>query len=83
MSQTLFDLLLQSLASAVLAPSLTLVADSLSLEWRKQLTKRVHQKYLKGTAFYSVSHLSGMQVGFRTCKDYLTYFGTQKPSDLH
>lgn len=52
----------QSLASAILAPSLTLVADSLSLEWRKQLTKRVHQKYLKGTTFYSVSHLADMQV---------------------
>lgn len=53
---------MQSLASAILAPSLTLVADSLSLEWRKQLTRRMHQKYLKGTTFYTVSHLGGMQV---------------------
>ena len=52
----------QSLASAVLAPSLTLVADSLSLEWRKQLTRRVHSKYLKGATFYALSNISGMQV---------------------
>ena len=54
--------LLQSVASAILAPSLRLVADSLALEWRKQLTRRAHQKYLAASTFYSVSQLAGMQV---------------------
>jgi len=52
----------QSLASAVLAPSLRMVADSLALEWRKQLTRRVHGKYLMGTNFYAVSQLAGLEV---------------------
>lgn len=53
---------MQSVASAILAPSLKLVADSLALEWRKQLTRTAHQRYLTGTTFYSTSQLAGMQV---------------------
>ena len=53
---------MQSVASAILAPSLRLVADRLALEWRKQLTRRAHQKYLAASTFYSVSQLAGMQV---------------------
>ena len=56
---------MQSLASAVLAPSLRLVADRLALEWRKQLTRRVHSKYLSGTNFYATSQLAGLQVSSR------------------
>jgi len=58
----------QSLASAILAPSLRLVADRLALEWRKQLTRRVHQKYLSGSNFYAVSQLAGMQVCLSSSK---------------
>lgn len=50
------------MASAVLAPSLRYVADSLALEWRKQLTRTAHKKYLIRSVFYSTSHLGSMQV---------------------
>ena len=53
---------MQSLASAILAPSLRLVADRLALQWRKQLTRRVHSKYLSGTNFYATSQLANLQV---------------------
>ena len=52
----------QALASAVLAPSLRHVADSLSLSWRRQLTAVAHKRYLKRINFYTVSQLAGMQV---------------------
>lgn len=38
---------LQSAASAVLAPSLRHVADVLALRWRQQLTRRAHKTYLQ------------------------------------
>lgn len=38
---------LQSAASAVLAPSLRHVADVLALRWRQQLTRRAHNTYLQ------------------------------------
>ena len=52
----------QAVASAVLAPSLRHVADSLSLSWRRQLTAAAHQRYLARINFYTVSQLAGMQV---------------------
>ncbi|CAL5222677.1 g5077 [Coccomyxa viridis] len=51
----------QAAASAVLAPSLRHVADSLSLSWRRQLTAVAHKRYLKRINFYTVSQLAGMQ----------------------
>lgn len=52
---------LQAVASAVLAPSLRHVADSLSLSWRQQITAAVHKRYLSRINFYTVSQLAGMQ----------------------
>lgn len=52
---------LQSAASAVLAPSLRHVADVLALSWTKRLTAAVHARYLTGNVFYSVANLAGMQ----------------------
>lgn len=49
------------MASAVLAPSLRYVADSLALSWRRQLTAAAHARYLKHNNFYTVSQLAGMQ----------------------
>jgi hypothetical protein len=54
---------MQALASAILAPSLRHVADSLALQWRKQLTAVTHKRYLQRINFYTVSNLAGMQVG--------------------
>ncbi len=53
---------MQALASAILAPSLRHVADSLALHWRKQLTAVTHKRYLQRINFYTVSNLAGMQV---------------------
>jgi ABC-type uncharacterized transport system fused permease/ATPase subunit len=53
---------MQALASAILAPSLRHVADSLALSWRRQLTDVAHKRYLKRINFYTVSNLAGMQV---------------------
>lgn len=53
---------LQSLFSAVLAPSLRYVTDQLSLSWRRQLTTAAHKMYLQGNTFYSVAQLGGMRV---------------------
>ncbi len=58
----------QAAASAVLAPSLRHVADSLSLSWRRQLTAVAHKRYLKRINFYTVSQLAGMQV--RLMRDF-------------
>ena len=52
----------QAVASAILAPSLRHVADSLSLSWRRQLTAVAHQRYLARINFYTTSQLAGMQV---------------------
>ncbi len=53
---------MQALASAILAPSLRHVADSLALHWRKQLTAVTHKRYLQRINFYTVSNFAGMQV---------------------
>ena len=53
----------QSVASAVLAPSLRQVADMLALSWRARLTRAACDKYLAGNTFYTASQLGGMQVG--------------------
>lgn len=53
---------MQAVASAILAPSLRHVADSLALHWRKQLTAVTHKRYLQRINFYTVSNLAGMQV---------------------
>lgn len=50
----------QSAASAILAPSLRHVADSLALTWRSRLTRAAASKYLTGKTFYTVAELSGM-----------------------
>lgn len=50
----------QSAASAVLAPSLRHVADSLALTWRTRLTRAAAAKYLSGKVFYTVSELADM-----------------------
>ncbi len=52
----------QSVASAVLAPSLRQVADMLALNWRSRLTWAACDKYLAGNTFYTASQLGGMQV---------------------
>ncbi|KAK9864122.1 hypothetical protein WJX84_012088 [Apatococcus fuscideae] len=52
---------LQSAASAVLAPSLRHVADALALRWRSQLTAAAASRYFRGNAFYAVAELAGMQ----------------------
>ncbi len=53
---------LQSAASAVLAPSLKHTSESLALAWRRRLTRIAHAQYLHGNTFYSASQLAGMQV---------------------
>ena len=53
---------LQSAASAVLAPSLKHTSESLAIAWRRRLTRIAHAQYLHGNTFYSVSQLAGMQV---------------------
>jgi ABC transporter transmembrane region 2 len=61
--------------SAVLAPSLRMVADSLSLTWRAQLTAAANKRYLKGNTFYTVTALGGMTVGFPCfCKAFFVAF---------
>ncbi len=57
---------LQSAASAVLAPSLKHASDSLALAWRRRLTRIAHGQYLHGNNFYSLSQLAGMQVRCRS-----------------
>lgn len=52
----------QSLLSAVLAPSLRFVTDSLALAWRRRLTGAAHRLYLKGNTFYTTAQLAGLQV---------------------
>ncbi len=51
----------QAAASAVLAPSLRYVADSLALSWRRQLTDAAHARYLARNNFYTVAQLAGLQ----------------------
>ena len=51
---------LQSAASAVLAPSLRQVADALAMTWRRRLTTAAHARYFKGNTFYTTSQLAGL-----------------------
>ncbi|KAL3156583.1 hypothetical protein ABBQ38_000874 [Trebouxia sp. C0009 RCD-2024] len=61
---------LQSAASAVLAPSLRHVADALAMTWRRRLTAAAHSRYFRGNTFYTTSQLAGMQdVDQRLTKD--------------
>lgn len=53
---------LQSAASALLAPSLRHVADMLALNWRERLSHAAFTKYLAGNTAYTASQLAGMQV---------------------
>ncbi len=53
--------ILQSAASAVLAPSLRHIADSLALSWRTRLTRAAATNYLSGKVFYTVAELAGMR----------------------
>ena len=50
----------QAAASAVLAPSLRAVGESLALAWRRSLTASIHALYLRRINFYAVSSLGGM-----------------------
>ena len=50
---------LQSAASAVLAPSLRHVADALAMTWRRRLTAAAHSRYFRGNTFYTTSQLAG------------------------
>ena len=52
---------LQSAASAVLAPSLRQVADALAMTWRRRLTTAAHARYFKGNTFYTTSQLAGLE----------------------
>jgi len=53
--------ILQSAASAVLAPSLRHIAESLALDWRTRLTRAAAANYLSGKVFYTVAELAGMR----------------------
>ena len=53
---------LQSAASAVLAPSLRHVANVLALTWRRRLTAAAHSRYFRGNTFYSTSQLAGQRL---------------------
>ena len=52
---------LQSAASAILAPSLRHVADTLALTWRSRLTNAILEKYLQGYTPYTVSQLQNFK----------------------
>mmetsp|Transcript_35427 Transcript_35427/g.99833 ORF Transcript_35427/g.99833 Transcript_35427/m.99833 type:complete len:1301 (+) Transcript_35427:15-3917(+) len=51
----------QSLASAITAPSLKYLTDRLAVSWRARLTEALAGKFLTGNTFYSVIHLQGMK----------------------
>lgn len=70
---------MQALASAILAPSLRHVADSLSLSWRRQLTAVAHKRYLKRINFYTVSQLAGMQASCYIATSHSLYHHRQYP----
>ena len=61
----------QAAASAVLAPSLRALGESLALSWRAQLTAALHRRLLKGrTTLYTVRSLSGISdVDARATRD--------------
>jgi len=61
----------QAGASAVLAPSLRALGESLALSWRARLTSALHRKLLKGrTTLYTVRSLSGISdVDARATRD--------------
>lgn len=49
--------LVQSIASAILAPSLQFLTEKAALLWRERLTKRMHRRYLKKFAFSHVKQV--------------------------
>lgn len=53
--------ILQSAASAILAPSLRHVADMLALTWRSRLTNMILEKYLRGYLPYTISQLQNFK----------------------
>ena len=63
----------QAAASAVLAPSLRYVADSLALSWRRQLTDAAHARYLARNNFYTVAQLAGLQARLPCLDGRLTH----------
>ncbi|KAJ4898699.1 ABC transporter D family member 1 [Raphanus sativus] len=50
---------IQSSASAVIAPSLKHLRQRLALGWRIRLTQHLLRNYLRNNAFYKVFHMSG------------------------
>ncbi|KAJ4898758.1 ABC transporter D family member 1 [Raphanus sativus] len=50
---------IQSSASAVIAPSLKHLTQRLALGWRIRLTQHLLRNYLRNNAFYKVFHMSG------------------------
>jgi ABC-type uncharacterized transport system fused permease/ATPase subunit len=50
----------QSIASAVLAPSLHNIAEALAISWRTRMTSILSEKYLHGNTAYLTSQLSGL-----------------------
>ena len=63
--------IMQAGASAILAPSLRALGESLALSWRAQLTRALHRGLLKGrTTLYTVRSLSGISdVDARATRD--------------
>ena len=52
---------LQSVTTAITAPTLKYLTDLLAIDWRTRITRCVAEKYLRGNAFYSVIHLDHMK----------------------
>lgn len=52
---------LQSCASAILAPSLRHIADLLAVDWRAKLTKAISAKYLSGKTYCTTIELGGLR----------------------
>ncbi|KAL0739611.1 hypothetical protein Bca4012_015821 [Brassica carinata] len=53
---------IQSSASAVIAPSLKHLTQRLALGWRIRLTQHLLRNYLRNNAFYKVFHMSGNSI---------------------
>mmetsp|Transcript_38388 Transcript_38388/g.91038 ORF Transcript_38388/g.91038 Transcript_38388/m.91038 type:complete len:1229 (+) Transcript_38388:203-3889(+) len=51
---------LQSSASAVIAPTLKYLTEKLSLDWCESLTAAISSQYLRGHSFYAVQNLVGI-----------------------
>ncbi|KAF2531808.1 hypothetical protein F2Q70_00033583 [Brassica cretica] len=53
---------IQSSASAIIAPSLKHLTQRLALGWRIRLTQHLLRNYLRNNAFYKVFHMSGNSI---------------------